>query len=132
MARPDIDALEERTRTFATRLYALARELEEDRLLRSAVEQLVRAGGSVAANHRALSRARSVREFAAKLQIVHEEADEVVHWLTVLRHTIRSAKSATAIDQAMSEAILIRNLFGRAKATTRERYFFSRGRGQRG
>ena len=47
--------------------------------------QLVRCGTSVGANYRAACRSRSRAEFAAKLGIVAEEADETVYWLEVLR-----------------------------------------------
>ena len=43
--------------------------------------QLLRCGTSVGANYRAASRARSRREFMAKLGIVEEEADEACFWL---------------------------------------------------
>ena len=47
--------------------------------------QLVRSGTSVGANYRAACRSRSRAEFAAKLGIVAEEADETVYWLELLR-----------------------------------------------
>jgi len=77
----------------------------------------------VAANHRAAGRARSTREFAAKLQIVHEEADESAHWLAQLKATNRDATLRGPIERTLQEAIELRNIFGRARATTRERYF---------
>ncbi len=43
--------------------------------------QLVRAGTSVGANYRAACRARSRKEFVAKMGIVEEEADECEFWL---------------------------------------------------
>lgn len=46
--------------------------------------QLLRAGTSVAANYRALYRARSKAEFIAKMGVVIEEADETVFWLELL------------------------------------------------
>ena len=46
--------------------------------------QVLRSGTSVAANYRAVCRARSKAEFAAKLGIVVEEADETVFWLELL------------------------------------------------
>ena len=47
--------------------------------------QLVKAATSVGANYRAACRARSRREYIAKLQIVLEEADEAHFWLEVVR-----------------------------------------------
>ncbi|MGE5725906.1 MAG: four helix bundle protein [Acidobacteriota bacterium] len=46
--------------------------------------QLLRSGTSVGANYRAVCRARSKTEFAAKTGLVIEEADETVFWLELL------------------------------------------------
>ena len=43
--------------------------------------QLLDASSSSAANYRAAGRARSKREFTAKLGVANEEADETVFWL---------------------------------------------------
>ncbi|MEO0731384.1 MAG: four helix bundle protein [Bacteroidota bacterium] len=47
--------------------------------------QLIKSATSTAANYRAACRARSKREFYAKICIVVEEADETQFWLEVLR-----------------------------------------------
>jgi four helix bundle protein len=44
----------------------------------------LRCGTSVAANYRAVCRARSKAEFIARLGIAAEEADEAVLWLELL------------------------------------------------
>jgi four helix bundle protein len=121
--RARIDALEERTRRFAIDIVDIVRKVRVQPELRPACDQLNRAAGSVAANHRSAGRARSTREFAAKLQIVHEEADESAHWLAQLRVTNRDAALRSPIDRALQEATELRNIFGRARATTRQRYF---------
>jgi four helix bundle protein len=46
--------------------------------------QVLRSGTSVAANYRAACRARSKAEFAAKLGVAVEEADETIFWLELL------------------------------------------------
>jgi four helix bundle protein len=45
---------------------------------------LVRAGTSVGANYRAACRGRSRAEFAAKIGVVEEEADESAFWLELV------------------------------------------------
>jgi four helix bundle protein len=50
-------------------------------------KQLLRSGTSVAANYRAVNRARSRAEFIAKMGVVVEEADESVLWLELLEET---------------------------------------------
>ena len=47
----------------------------------------MRSGTAVAANYRAVCRARSKAEFIAKIGIVVEEADETVFWLEMLAET---------------------------------------------
>lgn len=122
MTKSEIDALEARTRQFAIRMHHLARWMADGHL-HTTVHQAVRAAGSVSANHRAVSRARSTKEFAAKLQIVHEEADEAAHWLSILREVNRNADLAAELDDLLREAQELRNIFGSARATTRRRYF---------
>ena len=79
--REGLDRLEERTKQFGIDVIALSMKLERMPGLSDMASQLRRAAGSVAANHRAMRRARSMKEFAAKLQIVNEESDECVLWL---------------------------------------------------
>ena len=46
--------------------------------------QLVRSGTSVGANYRAACRAKSRRDFIAKMGTVEEETDECLYWLELL------------------------------------------------
>ncbi len=128
--RARIDALETRSSRFAIDVVDIVRRVRVQPELRPACDQLNRAAGSVAANHRSAGRARSTREFAAKLQIVHEEADESAHWLAQLKATNRDARLRGPIERALQEATELRNIFGRARATTRERYFPEREPGR--
>ena len=47
-------------------------------------KQVLRSATGMAANYRAACRARSKAEFAAKIGLVVEEADETVFWLELL------------------------------------------------
>ncbi|MGA2467480.1 MAG: four helix bundle protein [Thermodesulfobacteriota bacterium] len=47
-------------------------------------KQLIRSGTSVGANYRSACKGRSKAEFAAKLGIVEEEADETAYWLELI------------------------------------------------
>ncbi len=49
------------------------------------IAQIVRSSGSVAANYRAASRAKSDADFINKLKICEEEADETQLWLELLK-----------------------------------------------
>ena len=73
-----------RTKMFALRSLRLVDHLPRTMSGRAIGNQLVRSATSVGANYRAACRARSRAEFAAKLGIVAEEADESVYWLELI------------------------------------------------
>ena len=74
----------QRTKQFALRVLKLGDNLPGVLSAQTVGRQLVRSASSVAANYRAACRARSDREFAAKLHIALEEADETELWLELL------------------------------------------------
>jgi four helix bundle protein len=76
--------MKERTKAFAVRIVKLVQTLPRSEEARIIGRQLLRAGTSVGANYRAVCRARSRAEFAAKMGIVMEEADETAFWLELL------------------------------------------------
>ncbi len=76
--------LKNRTKKFALRVIRVVRALPPSQEGRVIGHQLLRSGMSVAANYRAVCRARSRPEFLAKLAIVIEEADESAFWLELL------------------------------------------------
>lgn len=78
------DALRRRTRKLAVDTIRLIGELPRSQAADVISRQLVRSATSVAANYRSACRARSRRDFIAKMGIVEEEADETVYWLELL------------------------------------------------
>src|ERR1039457_6706864 len=76
--------LKRRTKSFAIRIVRLFRSLSHSPDAQTLGKQLLRSGTSVAANYRAVCRARSQAEFIARMGIVVEEADETVFWLELL------------------------------------------------
>jgi four helix bundle protein len=74
-----------RTKHFALRVLQFADHLPRTTSGRAIGSQLVRSGTSIGANYRAACRSRSRAEFAAKLGIVAEEADETLYWLELIR-----------------------------------------------
>jgi four helix bundle protein len=76
--------LRERTKAFALAIVRLVDALPRGRAADVIGRQLLRAGTSVAANYRSARRARSRKEFLAKMGIVEEEADESAFWLDLL------------------------------------------------
>ncbi len=111
------DELQVRTKKFALRVIKLCRVLAqmpgEGRAIR---DQLVRSAMATAANHRAACRARSRQEFASRLAVVVEEADETIFWLELLcdAGTIKKER----LRNLMDEANQLLRIFAAARATT--------------
>jgi four helix bundle protein len=77
--------LQDRTKNFALRVLHLVDVLPRTPAGRAISSQLIRAATSVGANYRSACRARSRAEFAAKLGVAVEEADESLYWLQLVR-----------------------------------------------
>jgi len=77
--------LQDRTKQFALRVLNLVGVLPRTPAGRAISSQLIRAATSVGANYRSACRARSRAEFAAKLGVAVEEADESLYWLELVR-----------------------------------------------
>ena len=100
--------LKTRTQAFALRVIFLGKSRKYEDIDRLLVKQLIRSATSVAANYRAALKAKSKRDFAYKLNIIEEEADESYFWLELMaeagiisRHRlqllIKEARELTAI-----------------------------------
>ena len=99
--RPSRD-LRARTKAFALAVIRLVQSLRYTKSNDVLGKQLLRSGTSVAANYRAARRARSRREFIARMGIVEEEADESQLWLELLSET--DAPVAARIGPLRDEA----------------------------
>ncbi len=100
--------LQDRTKQFVLRVLNLVDALPCTAGGRVISMQLVRAATSIGANYRGACRARSRAEFAAKLGVAVEEADESLYWLELVRdgnllpekklsHLLKEADELTAI-----------------------------------
>jgi four helix bundle protein len=78
------EELKRRTKAFGLSVIKLLNRLPKTRAANVIGSQLLNCSMSVGANYRAACRARSKAEFAAKLGIVEEEADEAAYWLELL------------------------------------------------
>jgi len=81
------EQLRERTKQFTINIVYLYRALPKTEDAKVFGKQLLRSASSVAANYRAVCRARSKAEFISKIGIVVEEIDESVLWLELLLDT---------------------------------------------
>ena len=117
MEHPAVD-LKERTKKFALRVMRVVRSLPQRAEARVIGHQLLRSGTSVAANYRAVCRARSRPEFLAKLAIVVEEADESAFWLELLVDggLVHEAK----LRDLRSEANQLVAIFNASRTTARK------------
>jgi len=104
-----------RTKSFALRVIALVAALPNSVAGRKIGDQLVRAGTSVGANYRAACRGRSRAEFAAKLGVVEEEADESAYWMELIVEA--NLLRASRVDKLHDEAEQIRNIVARSRLT---------------
>lgn len=80
----DKNELLRRTKEFAIRVFKLVERLPKTEAAKVVTYQLLKSASSVAANYRAVNRAKSTSDFSNKIKIVLEEADESNFWLTFI------------------------------------------------
>jgi four helix bundle protein len=78
------EELKQRTKRYSLWIIDLVEKLPNTIATRAVANQIIRSGTSVGANYRAACRARSDKEFIAKMTIVAEEADETLFWLEII------------------------------------------------
>jgi four helix bundle protein len=84
MTNPKADLLKARTKRFALDVLAFRRALPMTDDAADIGRQLSRSATAVGANYRSACRARSDAEFAARIGVVLEEADEAAFWLEIV------------------------------------------------
>jgi four helix bundle protein len=77
------EELRSSTKRFTIRVMNVVAALPDNAQGRVIAYQLMKSGGSVGANYRAVCRARTRKDFINKLGVVIEEADESALWLEV-------------------------------------------------
>ncbi len=78
-------------------------------------KQMIRSATSVAANYRAVTRARSNKEFLAKINIVVEECDETLFWLEMLEDA--QLIEANSLKDIKDETIEVLKVLAKSKKT---------------
>lgn len=96
--------MKQRTKQFAIDVWRLCSQLPHSREYNSFVNQLIRCSSSVAANYRAVSRAKSKADFINKLKIVEEEGDESQFFLEVIEEINSNQELTTEIKRLIKEA----------------------------
>jgi len=79
--------LQNRTKKFALEIIKLVENLPNNRVGWTITDQIVRSSTSVAANYRAVCRAKSDKDFISKMETVIEEADETLFWLEMIEES---------------------------------------------
>jgi four helix bundle protein len=94
--------MKQRTKEFALRVLRMADAMPRSPKGAVITRQIVRSGTSVAANYRAVCRAKSAADFAFKLSVVEEEADETALWLELIieDQLLRAEKVTPLLQEA--------------------------------
>lgn len=98
--------MQRRTKRAALDIILFCDELPRKSKFFHIENQLMRSASSVAANYRAVSRAKSTPDFINKLTIVEEEADESMLWLEMLMELFPSDK-VRVLHSEMEEILKI-------------------------
>ena len=114
MTRPELEA---RAAAFAVAVFHLCGTVRSLPGGRSPADQLADASSSASANYRSTSRSRSRKEFASKMGVVAEEADEAVGWLEHLQ-AVKLGDPAR-VAELLAEAKELRNIFAASYRTSR-------------
>ena len=119
MTNPKADELKARTKRFALDVLAFRRTLPVTDEAADIGRQLSRAATGVGANYRAACRSRSDAEFAARIGIVLEEADESALWLEILTEDNLSKGPQAVV--LLNEANQLTAIFAASSITARRR-----------
>ena len=122
--------LRARTKKFAIDVIHFCIALPAKDAERVIGRQLLRAGTSVGGNYRAVCRARTDREFIAKLGLTIEEADESAYWMEIL---VESGLLTPAVTESLhKEAEELTRIFVASRETVRRNQPKSRRRSRQG
>ena len=109
--------LEERTKAFDIKVLSFCAALPKNVAAYEIARQLIRSAGSVAANYRATKRAKSTADFIYKIEMVLEEADESLYWLTVIRDA--QISDAPGLAELIDEANQLTAIFAATSKTSK-------------
>jgi four helix bundle protein len=112
------EEMKARTHEFAVGVILLLQTIPERTDTRRVKDQLAGASAGLNLNWRAACRARSHKEFAAKLGVVLEEADEAEGCLDMIWETRLSASDEACRLRAESKEL--RSIFARASRTAND------------
>ncbi|HTQ64846.1 MAG TPA: four helix bundle protein [Puia sp.] len=98
----------DRTFRLAVRILKMVESFPNTKIAHIIGNQIGRSGSSIASNYRAAQRARSRKEFIAKIGIAEEEADETVFWMELaIESGLLSSKKASLLLKEATEITAI-------------------------
>jgi four helix bundle protein len=102
------EEMKKRTKAFAVRIIKFYKQLPRTDEARVLGRQVLRSGTSVAANYRAVCRAKSQADFISKMGTVVEESDESLLWLELFEDAeLIPAEKLKALKQEAEELLHI-------------------------
>jgi four helix bundle protein len=110
--------MKKRTHTFAVDVIRLVHEIPEGSDTRRLKDQLVGAASGADLNWHAACRGRTHKEFASKLGLVLEEADEAAECLVVIRDS--RITTGDELARLCQEGHELRLIFAKASRTANE------------
>jgi four helix bundle protein len=111
------EQLKKRTQRFAIDVIFLCRRFPRTMDGYVVGKQLIKPATSTAANYRAACRSRSRNDFASKIAVVNEEADESQFWLEV---TIAAGMVAGGeAERLLAEASELTAIFTKSRSTVK-------------
>jgi four helix bundle protein len=113
----DAEQLKIRSKQFALNVIKLFQRLPKSDESKIIGKQLLRSSTSVAANYRAVCRARSQDEFYAKLCIVVEESDESLFWLEIIKES--GIYGSPELNKLMQESEELLKIFSSSRKTAK-------------
>lgn len=114
-----VEEMKQRAFDLGLRVLRLVRALPRGLECGVIGSQILRSATSVGANYRAAQRGRSKAEFASKLAIAEEEADETCYWLELI--LAASLLPKPRIEPLLGEAKQIAAILTTAVKTARQR-----------
>jgi len=111
--------LKERTKDFAHRCVKLSLAMPKSDLGDHIRRQLIRCSTSVASNYRAACVAQSKADFASKVSIVIEEADESCFWMQFIVDECLIGKSQ--VSSLLEEGRELTAIFIKSRKTAKDR-----------
>ena len=113
--------LQQRTKTFALSIIQLSSLLPNRPEGWILGKQIIRSATSVAANYRAVARAKSDKDFISKIDTVIEESDETLFWLELIEESNLLPDHKQNLTQLKTEANELTAIFVATSKTIKKR-----------